>query len=605
MDELLRTGSDPDSGEASTPETIVIDPERRDETVVIDDVPGGDTTASGTGWGGFGARRGLGVFGGFFLLSILIYALPVITHLGSRCVGLCLSDPKLYLWMFRWMPYALHHRLDPFSTPLLWAPAGADLTWVTTLWGPALIMSPITLLFGPLAATNLLAIAAPALAGWAAYLMCSRVTRNFWASVGGAAIFGFSTYIGQHMRFQLNLLLIFFFPLAVYLVLRRLDGSLSKRMFVVLMAAVLVGIFSDSTELFATMTMFGAMALIGAIAFGPAENRPALLSTVRLIGIALGVTLILLVPFLIEAFRHVPESGLRPLDKNSADLLSFVIPRHTMLFGGLRFTHATYDFPSLGHDDTAYLGPGIILLLLLFAWTERKRRATWLLLGFAGVAGILAMGPSLHIGGTPSIPLPGAIVAKLPLIQESLPERYPAYAWLAIAAMAAIFLTRARGWNAVLRFALVIAALVFLLPAQRGYHGTLVVPTFFSDGEYRNYIAPGEIILPIGAHLGDDLVWQAAADMDFRMTRGYLGPSPPPNAAGLGLVLSNPTAHLPTVAKLIATIEVDHVGAIVAAAPVSGPLDDMLQQATGSIAVITGGVAFYRVEGRDPSITAP
>ena len=42
---------------------------------MIDDVPDGGTRASGTGWGGFGALRGLGVFGGFFLLSVLIYDL--------------------------------------------------------------------------------------------------------------------------------------------------------------------------------------------------------------------------------------------------------------------------------------------------------------------------------------------------------------------------------------------------------------------------------------------------------------------------------------------------------------------------------------------------
>jgi hypothetical protein len=521
----------------------------------------------------------------------------MITHLGSRCVGLCVSDPKLYLWMFRWMRYALSHHVDPFATSLIWAPGGANLTWVTTLPGPALIMAPFTVLFGPLASTNLLAIAAPAIAGWAAYLLCARVTRNFWASVGGGFIFGFSTYIGQHMRVQLNLLLIFFFPLAVYLVLRRLDGSLGKPAFVSLMALVLIGMFSDSTELFATMTLFGGLVCIGALSFGSSELRRSLLSTVGLIGISFGVTLLVMSPYLVEAFRHVPHRGFRPLDKNSADLLSFVLPRAPMRFGGGWFADTTGNFLSLGHDDTAYLGPGIIVLLALFAWTERKRRLTWFLLGCAAVAAILALGPSLHIAGARSIPLPEAIISKLPLIKQSLPERYPAFMWLAISVMGAIFLARGRGRSALLRFALVVVAVVLLLPEATSppYHATLSVPTFFSDGTYRDYISPGEIILPIPRQLGDELVWQSAADMNFRMTRGYLGPDAPSSPGGLGIVMSTPDAPLPDIARVTAAIQANDVGAVVAAAPVAAGLDEILTTVTGSPPTAIGGVAIYRV----------
>jgi dolichyl-phosphate beta-glucosyltransferase len=169
--------------------------------------------------------------------------------------------------------------------------------------------------------------------------------------------------------------------------------------------------------------------------------------------------------------------------------------------------------------------------------------------------------------------------------------------WLAIAVIGAIFLARGRGRGALLRFALVISAVVLLLPSEPSppYHATLAVPTFFSDGTYRDYLSPGEIILPIPRQLGDELAWQSAADMNFRMTRGYLGPDAPSGPGGLGVTLSNPKSPMPDIARVAATIQADDVGAVVVATPVDPGLDGLLITVTGSSAVLTGGVAVYRV----------
>ena len=92
----------------------------------------------------------------------------------------------------------------------------------------------------------------------------------------GGFLFGFSTYINQHMRAQLNLVLIFFVPLAVYLVIRRVESSIGRIVFVVLLALVLAGQFSTSTEVFATMTLFGALAYVGALLVAPVPVKKRL-----------------------------------------------------------------------------------------------------------------------------------------------------------------------------------------------------------------------------------------------------------------------------------------------------------------------------------------
>src|SRR5438132_1425304 len=84
----------------------------------------------------------------------------------------------------------------------------------------SLALAPITVLAGPVVAYNLAALAAPALAGWGAFLLCRQVTRSFWPSVAGGYLFAFSSYeIGQMGAGHLNLTLVFALPLAAYLVL--------------------------------------------------------------------------------------------------------------------------------------------------------------------------------------------------------------------------------------------------------------------------------------------------------------------------------------------------------------------------------------------------
>ena len=51
--------------------------------------------------------------------------------------------------------------------------------------GLAVVLAPVTLLFGPVVAYNLAAVLLPALAAWTAFLLCQHVTGTFWPSVAG------------------------------------------------------------------------------------------------------------------------------------------------------------------------------------------------------------------------------------------------------------------------------------------------------------------------------------------------------------------------------------------------------------------------------------
>jgi hypothetical protein len=70
------------------------------------------------------------------------------------------------------------------------------------------------------------------------------------------------------------------------------------------------------------------------------------------------------------------------------------------------------------------------------------------------------------------------------------------------------------------------AVVLFTLPNLSAAFWTSPVdtPAFFSTGEFKRYIAPGNnvLILPYG-QVGNGNIWQSTTGFYFRMAGGYLG----------------------------------------------------------------------------------
>ncbi len=552
--------------------------------------------------------RAFGAFLLFVTTSIVVFALPVMPHLASRCVASCLSDTALYSWSFDYMAHVVTAGFDPLHATVVWAPDGVNLAWVTTLTGPALLMTPFTTWIDPLFSVNVLMILAPALAAWATYLVCVRVTARYWPSVMGGFVFGFSTYLSQHMRAHLNLVLIFFMPLAVYLVLRRIQRDIRPWVFVLLLGVDIAAQFTVSTELAATTAMFGGVALVGGFAFGGRALRGPIVRTTLLIGLSYVLAALLLSPILLAAFRDPPPDVLRDPTLNSVDLLSLIVPPPTANFGGQAFASVSADFPSLPQDGTAYIGIALLLVVVLFVIQRRRERATWLLLAFFVLTMALALGPTIFVGGRATITGPQSLIGRLPLIQHALPERYPAYAWLTLAVMVSLWLAGARRSGATVaaawRYALVglgVAMLSINLAAEPHYHqpfaGPDSVPAFFTEGTYRDYLAPGANILAVPAELGEELSWQSATDMTIRLARAYVGPVHPTGHGEVGLLqpVSTPNAKVPPTGALAYFLQERQVDAVVVQEPVASQWSDVLTEVTGVQPQSVDGVSIWQL----------
>ncbi len=459
----------------------------------------------------------------YFALTILLLDRGLIGHPGYY-IGRG-TDPPQTMWFFKWWLFSISHGLNPFITDWVWAPLGINLAWTAFLPLPSLISIPLQVTVGEPGTYNIIAMLMPPLAAFSAFLLCRRVTGTFWPSVLGGYIFGFSSYMLDEILRHLLLICVFPIPLAVLVVLRRLDAEISTRQYTMTLAALLVVQFLCSVELFATMTIVGGFALLLAMTLFGSELRARLASLFAPTTSAYLLATFVLSPYLYYLFAFgFPHSPIWPPSRFSADLAGLFVPRETTGLGAVKLLAAisrNCDF----FQNSDYLG------IVLIVFIEAFRRRYWsvpvgkFLAILLLVIVIAAMGPMLHFCGRPAFPMPWAMVERLPLISIALPMRFMMYAFLVVAIMAAMWFATAytRGVSKFAAAALIVASIA-PNPRASFWVSRLDIPAFFTDRTYANELSPREIILPLPfSQNGNSMYWQSQSDMHFRMAGGYTG----------------------------------------------------------------------------------
>ena len=361
-----------------------------------------------------------------YLLVALVIERDVVTHIASTCscnAGSTyphrFSVPTAFMWALEWWPHAVFHLQNPLLSHDVWTPQGLDLARATSVPAAALLASPVTALFGPLVAFNVLTILAPVTGAWAAYRLCLFVSHNPPASIVGGYLYGFSCYELAHMLGLLHTIFIFAAPVCALLVLKRLDELISVRRFVVLLAVTLIIQLLLSTELFLTLTMMGTITFIAAWLFAP-SSRDRLLKLVAPVAVAYAATALLCVVYLYYALARGSGYGVDSSFTYSADPLGFVIPTQTMWLGGRLFLPLSSKFLGGLGEQGAYLGLPLLMMLAAFFVQARRTVAAKILLCLIVVAGIWSLGPKLHVAGDNlGIDLPGACPLKTAGLQPT------------------------------------------------------------------------------------------------------------------------------------------------------------------------------------------
>jgi hypothetical protein len=467
--------------------------------------------------------------------SVVFFGLRLIPHFSTTYLGSAgdPADPHAFFWFLHWWPYAIEHGSNPMVTHLVWSPSGFSVATATSVPLASVAAWPITAMGGPVVAFNVLMLVSPALSAWTAFLLYRHVTGRFAPSLIGGYLFGFSSFALAHLTAHLNLSATFLIPLIVLIVVRHLKGEVGPIRTTVLLSLALTGQFLLSSELFATVTLFGVVALavwwLLARARLREDARAGARKAVPILAAYL-VTAVAVSPFLLAYAKYGPFAP--PFDPLAGayqtDLLNLVVPTGVTALGGAWATPIWSRFIGGIPESGAYLGLPLLLIVALFGRQAWRTVTGKLLLVMMGLVGVATLGSVLVIDRVRTIPMPWTILRHIPVIKAALPVRCAVFLFLLAGMVVAMWLSAPRperpGGRA--RWGLAVLAVAFLVPnlTSSYWHGRLGMPAFFADGTYRSYLAPGEnlLVIPAGRLGAESLRWQIEADDSFQLTAGYL-----------------------------------------------------------------------------------
>ncbi len=466
-------------------------------------------------------------------------------------------DPAEMTWFLAWTPYAVGHGLNPLFTSYLDAPLGVNLASNTSVPFLGLVAAPITLLFGPITTFNVLTRLALAGSALAMCLVLRRWVRSWPAAFLGGALYGFSSYELWGSTLHLNLVFLVVPPLLLAvgdeLLVRQRRSPLACGL--VLGVLVVIQWFIDS-ELAVDCALLGAL---GGVVLGVA-NRHRVLEHLRwaLPGLAactglVAATLAYPVYFLAAGPRSLKGPVLPAwlVSGTRNDLASAFLPAVRVTASAPSSQAHLFHPPelTLTHGE-GYLGPALVALLLVLGFRAWRSGVVRFAAVMAAAAFTLSLGGRLSLfGHATDIPLPGAILARLPLLQDIVPVRISALTSLFLAMILAVGLDRpfrqvlatASPGGPAARHARRPRRLPPRLAAAGGL-SILVVATFVplwveapppvaAPGSglaaarlVARHTARGATVLflPwIGIETDQPMVWQAETGMSYRMLDGY------------------------------------------------------------------------------------
>jgi hypothetical protein len=458
-----------------------------------------------------------------YLALALVWDRLSLAHLGSVCPCGLPGDPAQYTWSFVWFPHALFHGLSLLHTRAMWSPNGINLAGATAVPFLALVASPVTYIWGPIVAYNLITILAPVTAAGSVYLLCRHVTRSPWAALLAGAFFGFGTYEIAQLEGHLHLSVIFCVPLAALTVVQFVDGSISRRRFGIQLCVILLVQFLISIEVFFTMTVLGAVALVLAWAFADRALRARLRAGVLPLAAAYVVTAALMSWYIValtSAMAYAKNTGLH----FPTDLLSMITPMPYTWLGGSSFASVSARFIAHKGEDNLFVGLPMVLVLVGYLATHRHRRSARWLIALTAVTLLWILGTRLWVDGHSTIWLPYSLVAHLPGFDQVLQGRVAVYFALICAVVLAMWLADGRhaAWRWLWGLVVVACVLPNIVNPSPDSIGTWHNPAFFSRGLYRQYLRGGENVLPIPwGSKSESPMWQAETHMYFNLASGY------------------------------------------------------------------------------------
>ncbi|MFM2310503.1 MAG: hypothetical protein RLY87_2625 [Chloroflexota bacterium] len=368
----------------------------------------------------------------FFLpLSYVIVVVPLFaatfaewgTAIATRCVERCDTGWQ-NVWSLGWVAQSIARGTIPTHTDMLFYPGGVDLFWQTLMLANGLLMAPVTLMFGAIAAFNTLTYLTFVASAWSAAVLTESITKHRYAAWIAGILYTFApfhvwlAYSGFVERVSIQ-----YFPLLL-LALWHISNS-PKRRFVALAIIGVLGSFFSSLYYGLFSITYVAVWTIVLTVYAWRDRTIVQRIWVRVACIAAAVATPVL-PFALQILApgKLPPSSAggvaladyleRQVDF-SASLLTFFTPSLVHPWWGdavvawYRGYSATHWPVSIGY---------CVVVLALYAWLRARHNVPnwWWLMTL--VVFVFAMGPRVvWLTHDTGIPLPYDILNQIPLVK--------------------------------------------------------------------------------------------------------------------------------------------------------------------------------------------
>ena len=366
------------------------------------------------------AARHLAILAGYLIAGIAV-TWPRAAYLVQGRLPDYL-DVVSYVWDLWWVAHQVTHLGNPFFTSHMAAPAGVQLGFDTLIPLPGLVLTPVTLAFGPSAALGLLTVAVPGVACYAMYRVARLWLRSQAGAIAAGAFFGLSSMLDWQDWYHLQISAgVLFLPLTLEAAVRLRRSARPRQ-------GLILGLVLGASVLVNQETAVMAL-ILAALALLPWLLRAPLSVPARLPPLAVGALVAAAVasPQLIAMAQQLAAGGVAV----SPHLLTVSDASYGTGLSGLfapspRLASFRLPVPSAyGPDGEGMPGFGAVLTAtaacgLAVGW--RSRRA-WALAGLWLGSAALALGVSLQVGWHQYLPL-RSMSAGVP-VSQLLP-----YTWL-------------------------------------------------------------------------------------------------------------------------------------------------------------------------------
>ena len=323
-------------------------------------------------------------------------------------------DAAAYVWGFWWVARQLTHFGNPWATGYLAAPVGTQLAYHTLMPLPGLLMTPVTLTFGPSTSYNLLSIACPGLLCYAMYRAARLWLPTGFGAIAAGAFFGLSSNLTWRSWYQLNLALgALFLPLTLAAVIR-LRRAPGRRQAVILGAILGAALLTDQES----AVLAGILAVVVLIPWlvrpssGDRMMQPDRRERLRLAAVCAGTAALVASPQIIAMIWQAAGGGAstpayvmyHDYSGSGAGLVQMFAPSPRLSAYGMANLAALYYH---GRGGWVVVGYGLVvsvaaLVGLVATWRRPGTRQIGLL--WLGCT-LLALGPVPWIFNRPYHPL--------------------------------------------------------------------------------------------------------------------------------------------------------------------------------------------------------